>query len=195
VVYNPSPESDATRGSRFGAFVEAIDVVPTALEALGTPAPLHRVGGTSLLSHTRAKRDCPHRDAVFPELDFSYRRARLDIGLAPDRCHATMVRTRRWKYVDWTDLRPQLFALENDPLEFHDLGLDPGYVDAGRNARQILRMDARPAPAHDRQSRTGRPKNRWAQEGGRPLRHLGRGVKQPPRARSPVVGDSEHPKR
>ena len=112
MVYDPSPESDATRGSRFGAFVE----------------------GTSLLSHTRATRDCPHRDAVFPELDFSYRRARLDIGLAPDRCHATMVRSRRWKCVDWTDLPSHLFGLENGPLELHDLGLDPGYADAGRNA-------------------------------------------------------------
>lgn len=40
--------------------------------------------------------------------------------------------------MDWTDPTPHLFALENGPLELHDLGLDPGYADARRNARQTF---------------------------------------------------------
>ena len=34
----------------------------------------------------------------------------------------TLVRTARWKYVHFERFRPQLFDLEADPHELHDLG-------------------------------------------------------------------------
>lgn len=38
---------------------------------------------------------------------------------------AWMVRTARWKYIHWTGgYRPQLFDLQADRQEFHDLGAD-----------------------------------------------------------------------
>jgi arylsulfatase A-like enzyme len=36
-----------------------------------------------------------------------------------------MVRNTRWKYVHYQGLRPQLFDMQEDPQELHDLGADP----------------------------------------------------------------------
>ena len=33
-----------------------------------------------------------------------------------------MIRTNKWKYILWECFEPQLFNLEDDPKEFHDLG-------------------------------------------------------------------------
>ena len=38
-----------------------------------------------------------------------------------------MVRDKRWKYVYFNGFDPQLFDLEKDPKELHDLGNDPKY--------------------------------------------------------------------
>ncbi len=112
----------AAAGRRVGEFAEAIDVVPTALEALGLAPAAHRVEGRTLAPWLVGQTPSHWRDAVFSELDWSYRDARRMLGFAPDRCCAWMVRTRDWKYVHWLDLPPQLFDLRNDPHEFHDLG-------------------------------------------------------------------------
>src|SRR5947207_753363 len=45
LLYDPSPEADATRGHVDSGFVEAVDVVPTILDALELPAPCHRIEG------------------------------------------------------------------------------------------------------------------------------------------------------
>ena len=137
IVHDPSEQADATRGSRNPELVEAIDVVPTALQGLGAALPDHRIEGRSLLGLTRGLPTPPAREAVYSELDFSYRQARLDLGLAPDRCQATMVRGRRWKYVDWMGLPPQLFDLQEDPRELRDLGRDPGYEHVRRDMREL----------------------------------------------------------
>jgi len=49
IVYDPDPAADATRGTIDERFVEAIDVVPTVLGALGLPGQEHLVEGRSLL--------------------------------------------------------------------------------------------------------------------------------------------------
>jgi len=123
ILYDPSAEADATRGEASAAFVEAIDVVPTALEALGLDPARHVVEGRSLLAQTRGEAG-DWRDAVFSELDYSYRLARQILERAPDACRAWMVRTAGWKYVHWEGFRPQLFDLKNDPDEFTDLGAE-----------------------------------------------------------------------
>lgn len=115
----------ASCGRRIADLTEAIDIVPTALDALGLASETHRVEGQSLASWLRADTPKKWRDAVFSELDWSYRSARRTLGFAPDRCHAWMVRTADWKYIHWLDLPPQLFDLRNDPEEFHDLGRAP----------------------------------------------------------------------
>jgi len=125
LLVDPSAAADATRGTVDDRFVEAIDVVPTILDALALDAAEHLVEGRSLLPLTRGTAGS-WRDAVFSELDWTFRGARRRLGLGTGQHHAWMVRTGRWKYVHWTDgLRPMLFDLVADPQEFRDLGADP----------------------------------------------------------------------
>jgi arylsulfatase A-like enzyme len=107
------------------ALVEAIDVVPTALDALGLDPARHRVEGRSLRPWIVGDAPGEWRDAVFSELDWSYREARRMLGRGPDECRAWMVRTADWKYVHWQGFAPQLFDLANDPNELRDLGREP----------------------------------------------------------------------
>ncbi|WP_376097585.1 sulfatase-like hydrolase/transferase [Roseomonas sp. CCTCC AB2023176] len=125
LLYDPSPEADATRGTADDRFVEMIDVVPTILDALALDPSRHVVEGRSLLPLTRGIAPS-WRDAVFSELDWTFRGARRRLGLPTGHHHAWMVRTARWKYIHWGGgLRPQLFDLASDPDEFFDRGADP----------------------------------------------------------------------
>ena len=71
LLYDPSPDADATRGAAEDRFVEAIDVVPTILDALALDAAPHLVEGRSLLPLTRGGGDAVARCGV--------QRARLDL--------------------------------------------------------------------------------------------------------------------
>jgi arylsulfatase A-like enzyme len=138
IVYDPDPAADATRGIVDRRFVEAIDVVPTCLAALGQPAYEHLVEGRSLLPLLRGGKTDTWRDAVFSELDYSFREARLLLKRGPRDCRAMMVRTDRWKYVWWQDFRPMLFDLANDPKERRDLGADGAYAHIRREMEERL---------------------------------------------------------
>jgi arylsulfatase A-like enzyme len=128
IVVDPDPEADLTRGTVDERFVEAIDVVPTILETLGLPPNDHLVEGRSLVPLLRRIHLDSWRDAVFSELDYSFREARLILKRKPGECRAIMVRTDRWKYVWWQDFRPMLFDLANDPWERRDLGGNESYA-------------------------------------------------------------------
>ena len=138
IVYDPDPAADATRGTIDERFVEAIDVVPTVLGALGLPGQEHLVEGRSLLPLLRGTAGETWRDAVFSELDYSFREARLILERRPDECRATMVRTDRWKYVWWQDFRPMLFDLANDPRELQDLGASDAHSAVRREMEERL---------------------------------------------------------
>jgi arylsulfatase A-like enzyme len=131
------PQASA-RGRREARFVQAIDVVPTVLAALDLPPQSHRVEGVSLLPLTRNEPVPAWRDAVFSELDWSYRAARRALNRAPDECRAWMVRTAEWKYVHWEGFRPQLFDLADDPGELRDLGREPRFESVRRGLRERL---------------------------------------------------------
>jgi arylsulfatase A-like enzyme len=128
IVADPDAAADATRGTVDRRFVEAVDVVPTILESLGLPKHDHLIEGRSLLPLLRGANPASWRDAVFSELDYSFREARLILKREPGECRAIMVRTDRWKYVWWQDYRPMLFDLENDPRERRDLGANANYA-------------------------------------------------------------------
>jgi arylsulfatase A-like enzyme len=120
------PRAQATRGTQDRRFVEAVDVAPTILDALGLDLAPHAIEGRSLLPLLRGAAVTEWRDCVFSELDWTFRGARRRLGLPIGQHRAFMARTARWKYVHWTSgLRPMLFDLETDPEEFHDLGGDP----------------------------------------------------------------------
>jgi arylsulfatase A-like enzyme len=129
IVYDPDPAADATRGTTDTRLVEALDVLPTFLDALGADLQPHRLEGRSLLPLLRhGETTIPWRDAAFSELDYAFRQARLDLGLAPHEARAFMVRAADWKYVHYEHFRPQLFDLRADPDEFHDLSLSSAHT-------------------------------------------------------------------
>ena len=145
IIYDPRPEADATRGSATDALVEAIDLVPTFLEATGVPSADHRLEGRSLqpLLHGRALTDW--RDAVFSEIDYAFYAARETLSVGVSDARGYMLRTERWKYVHFRHFPPQLFDLKNDPDEFVDLGRDPGHesIRQDLHARLLDRLTAR----------------------------------------------------
>jgi arylsulfatase A-like enzyme len=124
IIYDPSPEADGTRGRVETRFVEAIDLLPTFLEAAGDEAQSHRLEGRSLLPLLHGRSVDNWRDYVISESDYSGRDVRQILRLAPEDCRATMIRTERWKYILHERFRPQLYDLSEDPHEFHDLGAD-----------------------------------------------------------------------
>ncbi|OGA12737.1 MAG: phosphonate monoester hydrolase [Betaproteobacteria bacterium RIFCSPLOWO2_12_FULL_63_13] len=138
VLVDPDARADATRGSTDMRFVEAIDVLPTILDALGVPGAHHLVEGRSLLPLARSADPGRWRDLVVSELDYSFNEARRLLGRHPGDCHGWMVRTERWKYIHWQGFRPQLFDLEHDPYEFIDLGGDTRCEPQLRGMRERL---------------------------------------------------------
>lgn len=128
IVYDPCAAADGTRGHRESRLVEAIDVVPTILDALRIDKPDHVLEGRSLQPLLHGDAPGTWREFAVSEMNYGFRDdVRMRVGQPIDRCHAYMVRDQRWKGVFFDDLRPQLFDLLNDPGEFHDLGADPEY--------------------------------------------------------------------
>ncbi len=126
IVVDPSPQADVTRGSSCDALVEAIDLAPTFLQALGLPVASEWIEGRSLLNLLRGAPGVAGKEFVVCENSFAFRDCvREPLGLPVEKCHTTMLRTRRWKYVHFASLRPMLFDLECDPDEFVDLGASP----------------------------------------------------------------------
>jgi arylsulfatase A-like enzyme len=138
ILVDPRASADATRGASDERLVEAIDVVPTILDALGLEPQPHLLEGRSLLPLLHAA--APEwRDAVVSELDWTMRGARRRLGLPTGHHHAWMLRTERWKYVHWSSgFRPQLFDLAADPQEFCDLGAEASLASVREALRERL---------------------------------------------------------
>ena len=128
IVCDPRAAADATRGTVSTKLVEAIDLVPTFIEAVGGEVPYHRLEGRSLTPLLHGQ-EADWRTFAVSESDYSGRDARADLGLDPMDARCFMLRTERWKYVLHEKFRPQLFDLDADPDEFTDLGADPGHAE------------------------------------------------------------------
>lgn len=127
LVYDPRDAADATRGTVCNELVEAIDLVPTFIEATGAaPAP-HRLEGRSLMPLLRGETPVDWRDSVFSEIDYAFYTARETLDLGPSDARGYMIRTNDWKYVHFKGFPPQLFNLAADPDEFVDLGRSPDH--------------------------------------------------------------------
>jgi arylsulfatase A-like enzyme len=122
IVADPRPAADATRGTVETRFVESVDVVPTILDTLGIEIPAHRIEGRSLQPLLHGQAVAEWRQQTYSELDYSWRQARLLLGKPVQRCRAFSLRDERWRYVYWLDEPEQLYDLQADPEEFHDLG-------------------------------------------------------------------------
>ena len=124
IVYDPDPAADASRGSvEADRFVEAIDLVPTFVDALGARPNADRLEGSSLLPLLRGQSTPEWRTFTISEFDYSFRTAtRRALGRPIKQCGMITLRDHRYKYVHCDGFRPLLFDLQNDPNEFFDLG-------------------------------------------------------------------------
>ncbi len=124
IVYDPSPEADATRGTVSDALVECIDLLPTFLEVAGGDAAAvdHVLEGRSLLPHLRGGA-VAEKDYVICEYDYSMRPLAHTLNLSTRDARAFMIADRDWKMIHFEGgYRPMLFDLRADPQELEDLG-------------------------------------------------------------------------
>ena len=105
---------------RSDALVELQDIAPTLYELLGMDVPAW-TQGQSLADGLRSGMG-DHRDFVRCEY--------FGAIYYPDQTHATMYRDRRWKLTIYHQKDAcELYDLENDPWEHHDLSQAPDYAD------------------------------------------------------------------
>lgn len=130
LVYDPR-QPGSERGTRRRGMTLNIDLHPTMLELAGVePAPSVEGRSFAGLLH---REDPNHRSVFFVEHHFPY------LGWIPS---SEGIRTERWKYIYWTGHKKpfyayaapytatappleELYDLENDPYETHNLINDP----------------------------------------------------------------------
>lgn len=128
ILVDPRSTADSTRGSASSQLVESIDLLPTMLETLGIHRPSQWLEGRSLVPLLHGAEGYRPRDAVVCEGTYAFRDVvRLPIDQPVDQCGMVMIRSERWKYIEYQGAQAQLFDLAADPDEFVDLGADPGY--------------------------------------------------------------------
>lgn len=125
------PAMTASRGRKVDAFTEAVDILPTAMELMGVPVPIH-LDGRSLTPFLRGATPKAWRDAAFWDFDFrsiSDGGVEKRFGLRPQQSNLAVVRTDRHKYVHFGGgLPPVLFDLHDDPDETRNRAADPAYA-------------------------------------------------------------------
>ncbi len=123
IIYDPSPEADATRGMVSDALVESIDLAPTFVEVAGGDVANHILEGHSLLPILHGQAQELPRDVVICEYDYSASPIAERMDASVRDAVMFMVANKRWKLIHCEGgHRPILFDLENDPEELVDLG-------------------------------------------------------------------------
>lgn len=125
IVYDPSANADATRGTVRDDLVEMIDMAPTFLEYLGGGNKPHVLEGRSLLPLLREGQTPNWRRYAVSEYDYSGERARLALDLPLSDCRLYMITDGRHKLVTGPQVPCMLFDLGEDPDELCDRGRDP----------------------------------------------------------------------
>lgn len=121
IIADPRPKADATRGTVSTELVSTIDLVPTFIDMVGGKIPYDVLEGHSLRPLLDGDA-YTSQEVIVSELDYSYQNAREILDIPQAQCRVYMLRTHEWKYVFYEGFRPQLFDLQNDPQEQHDLG-------------------------------------------------------------------------
>ena len=123
IIYDPSPDANATRGTVCDALVEAIDLAPTFLDVAGGAPADHILEGESLLPLLHGTQSDTRRDFVICEYDYSATPTAKNLGVSVRDAVMFMVADAKWKLIHFEGgFRPILFDLENDPDELTDLG-------------------------------------------------------------------------
>lgn len=123
IVYDPSAEADATRGTVCDALVESIDLAPTFVDFAGGKPATHILEGESLLPILHGERAETLRDYVICEYDYSASPVAHLTEMSVREAVMFMVSDKKWKLIHFEGgHRPMLFDLEGDPDELVDLG-------------------------------------------------------------------------
>lgn len=123
IIYDPSPEADATRGMVCDALVESIDLAPTFVNVAGAAPDYHILEGESLLPILHGARTEALRDYVICEYDYSSSPVADQMDASVRDAVMFCVITKEWKLVHCEGgHRPILFDLKADPQELVDLG-------------------------------------------------------------------------
>nr|WP_209006693.1 sulfatase-like hydrolase/transferase [Labrenzia sp. THAF82] len=121
IIHDPRDEAQGTRGTTCDALVEAIDLLPTFVQAAGGNVPDHILEGRSLepFLHGKATQT---REFVISEFDYSPTPQCVKLELEPRDARLFMVFDGRYKLMHAEGgFRPMLFDLVTDPDEFVDL--------------------------------------------------------------------------
>ncbi len=130
IIYDPSPEADATRGTVCDALVESIDLVPTFVEMAGGTPRDEWLEGRSLVPLIHGDRPDDWRRYAISEYDYSITPMSARLGLAPKDARLFMVTDDRWKFMHAEGgFPPMLFVLLIDRLVLRDFGGDPAFGD------------------------------------------------------------------
>lgn len=130
IVFDPSPQSDATRGTACNALVESIDLVATFIDAAGGEVPEHWVEGRSLMPFLRGHPAKDRREFVVSEYNYSVTSVAKALNVSDADARLFMVYDGRYKLIHFCGgFRPMLFDLGSDPDEFIDLGESPDHID------------------------------------------------------------------
>ena len=128
IVVDPRAQADVTRGTVSNQLVEAIDLVPTFVEALGgeNDTRTQWLEGESLVPLLHGGHGT-ERDFVVCEADWGFLEMSHYVGdmNEPRKRRATMLRNERYKYV-LSEIGPNLlYDLDDDPDEQNDCISDP----------------------------------------------------------------------
>ncbi len=130
IIYDPSAQADATRGTVCDALVESIDLAPTFVDVAGARVPDHVLEGESLMPILHGEARETQRQYVICEYDYSGAPVAALLNADIDDAQLYMVADKRWKLIHAEGgHRPILFDLANDPDELTDLGESADHED------------------------------------------------------------------
>jgi arylsulfatase A-like enzyme len=121
IVYDPSPEADASRGKILDNFVESIDSPATILDLLGKSVP-YRYQGHSLKNILYGK-DTDWRTEIYFEADYRSTAPHSEAGTTDPTKLLWVVRDHSYKYIQFADpeMPPLLYDLRADPGEMNNI--------------------------------------------------------------------------
>lgn len=128
IIYDPSADADATRGTTCDALVEAIDLPATFIEIAGGEVPGHIVEGRSLLPFLHGKTPGDWREFAVSEYNYSTSPMATQLKVSNVDARLFMITDQRYKFIHAEGgFRPMLFDLHADPNEFFDRGDSPDH--------------------------------------------------------------------